>query len=120
MLRRKLNESKNFFTKDKYKTCISLAEMLFEQNNLKASKEILDKLPTKDILLEQLISKLKGKSVYKTLKKINEKNADVFTKFKGTSSLITHCIIEMEKGNREFGILLPSLVDKEKELLKSL
>ena len=122
LLRNKLDEAKKYFSNsEKYKTSLSLASNLFEQSNLEACRDILDKLPTRDSLLKTLVSKLEGKSIYRTLKKIHEdKEVDTLMKAKGISSLITHVLIEMESGNSEFSILLPQLLEKENELLYQL
>lgn len=118
-LQNRLEESKKFFVGEKYKTCISLASMFLGQGNIGSCEETLNKLPSKDQLLERLVSKLKGKSVYKTLKQIHEKDVDGLTKLKGISSLITHCVIEMQDGKREYGMLLPLLIEKEKDLVEN-
>ena len=82
---------------------------------------MLDRLPTRDQLFESLLTKLKGKSVYKTLRQIHEKTeVSDLTKLKGISSLITHCIIEIEGGRKEFGMLLPTLLEKLSELIYGL
>jgi len=120
-LQKRVEEAKKYFFNEKYSTCISLAENNLEQDNLESCEALLNKLPTIDLLLESLISKLKGKSVYKTLKRIHEnKEEDNYTKLKGLSSLITHCIIEVQSGNKEYGVLLPILVEKEKELINEI
>lgn len=117
----RIEEAKKYFSSEKYDTCISLASRFLEQNSLNACENTLNKLPTKDLLLESLVTKLKGKSVYKTLKQIHEnKDMDNLTKVKGLSSLITHCIIEMQSGSKEFGFLLPILLEKESELINEL
>jgi hypothetical protein len=117
----RLTEAGIFFTGEKYKTSLSLASHLFEQNRLAACKVILDNLPTKDELLETLVAKLKGKSIYKTLRRIHEnKDVDSLTKVKGLSSLVTHCVIEMQAGGTEYGMLLPILLEKEEELISEL
>jgi len=120
-LLKRIEEAKKYFFTEKYKTCISLASMLLEQNKLTACEEVLTKLPTKDILLESLVSKLKGKSVYKTLKQIHEnKNMNPLVKIKGLSSLITHCSIECQNGKKEYGVLFPPLLEKLNELISEL
>ena len=113
--------SEKYFTGEKYQTLVSLARRMFETKNLSASEEVLLSLPTSDQLLTELVSKLKGKSIYRTLKKIHEnKEVSTLVKLKGLSSLITHTIIEMESGRSEFGMLLPMLLEKENELLYDL
>jgi hypothetical protein len=117
-LRERLDQCSKYFSGEKYATLLSLSSMFLEQNNLVMCEETLDKLPTMEKLLETLITKLKGKSVYKTLKKLHEgKEQDPLLALKGVSSLITHCCIELEHGQKEFGILLPSLLEKQSQLI---
>ena len=120
-LRNRIEESKRYFSTDQYQTVLSLAESFLSQGNLLSCSNMLDRLPTKDHLLESLVAKLKGKSVYKTLRQIHEKDdVSPLTKIKGLSSLITHTIIEMEAGRKEYGILLPILLEKQSELIYGL
>ena len=70
----------------------------------------VDQFPTQDQLMAQLVEKLKGKSVYHTLKAISEGKVDSPDRaLKGLFSLGTHIAIELEQGNKEFGMLLPAL-----------
>lgn len=120
-LQNKIDEARKYFPGEKHKTSLSLASRLLEQKNLIGCEEILNKFPTRDQLFESLVAKLKGKSIYRTLKQIHEnKEIDALTKIKGVSSLMTHCIIEMQSGNLEYGMLLPVLLEKESELIFSL
>jgi len=120
-LRNRIEESKRYFATDQYQTVLSLAESFLSQGNLVSCSNMLDRLPTKDQLLESLVAKLKGKSVYKTLRQIHEKDGvSPLIKIKGISSLLTHCIIEMESGRKEYGILLPILLEKQSELIYGL
>ena len=120
-LRNRIEEAKRYFSTDRYQTVISLAESFLSSNNLISCSNMLDRLPTRDQLFESLLTKLKGKSVYKTLRQIHEKTeVSDLTKLKGISSLITHCIIEIEGGRKEFGMLLPTLLEKLSELIYGL
>lgn len=80
------------------------------------------KLPTAEQLLDRLIEKLKGKSVYKTLKAIQEGKAasDPIVTMTGLSSLLTHVLIEMKQGHREYGILIPTIFEKMGVMIYSL
>jgi hypothetical protein len=63
--------------------------------------------------LSDLTEKLQGKPVYRTLKQISEKRLKEGDKFlKGLFSLGTHTIIEMEKGNKEYKLLLDFIYEK--------
>jgi len=113
--------AEKYFTCEKYKTQVALARERFTSGRLSACEAIVEQLPTADTLLVELIGRLKGKPIYKTLKKIHaSKDNSVITKLKGFSSLVTHTVIEMEKGNTEYGLLLPMLLEKEQELLYEL
>jgi len=113
--------AEKYFTREKYRTQVALARERFTSDRLPACEAIVERLPTADSLLVELIGRLKGKSIYRTLKEMH-KNSEVraLIKLKGFSSLITHTVIEMEKGNTEYGLLLPMLLEKEQELLYEL
>jgi hypothetical protein len=69
-------------------------------------------------LMKNLLEKLRGKSVYRTLKVISEKNIDSGpVALKGLFSLGTHIAIEMEQGNTEYQKLLPSLCNRIRSIL---
>ena len=73
---------------------------------------------TQEQLMARLIIKLKDKSVYKTLKALSEgKVENTPTALKGLFSLGTHIAIELEQGNKEFGMLLPPLYNKIGKLI---
>lgn len=120
-LRNRLEECKKYFPDLKYRTLLSLAESYLDHGRFSSCENMLNHLPTKEDLLESLVAKLKGKSVHKTLKQMCEgKNTPPLTCLKGFSSLLTHCVIEMESGHPEYGILLPMLLEKQNELVYSL
>ena len=109
------------FTGEQFQTVVSLARKSFDGGNFKACEEMVTRLPTVESLLAALIHKLEGKSIYRTLEKIHKNEAvDPFMKLKGLSSLITHTVIEMEKGGVEYGLILPSLMEKAQALLYEL
>ena len=113
--------AEKYFVRDKFRTQVALARRKFSAGSYRACEDIVRLLPTTDSLMHELMEKLKGKSIFRTLKKIHE-NTDVgpLVKLKGFSSLITHTIIEMEQGKTEYGLLLPLLLEKEQELLYEL
>lgn len=114
----RLFEAEKYFTKKKYVSTVELARELFERGQFDLCKVQLNKLPTSAELLEKLVEKLEGKSVYKTLKQIQEdKVGNDFTTLKGLLSLGTHIVIECEHGNEEYQILLPNLLEKIGEIL---
>ena len=69
-------------------------------------------------MLEQLLEKLKGKSVHKTLSRIVQgKTKNKFENLKGWLSLGTHSAIECEQGNTEFRAVLFEIYEKLGKLL---
>ena len=79
-------------------------------------EQALNSLPTKKELLENLLKKLVGKPVHKTLAKLNEGSLDMSQNpelvLKALFSLGTHTCIECEQGNREYKVLLPVIYEK--------
>lgn len=113
---RRLYIAEQTFTNTEYEPVIKEASQLYKAGKLSVCIEKLDSLPTEDDLLTQLITKLKGKSVHTTLEKIRKgKNVNEYTKAKALTSLLTHCLIEMECGRKEFRLLLPRLSEKVNE-----
>ncbi len=114
----RLSEAEKHFTKKKYLGIVKLTAQLYEAGQFRLCEEQLDKLPTKAELLEQLVNKLKGKSVAKTLKLMQEgRTENSLTTAKGLSSLLTHIIIECENGNSEYKILIPNIIEKLNEII---
>ena len=106
-----------YFINGPEKKIINEALELFHEHKMKEMQKKLDELPTQEDLLAELLEKLKGKPVHKTLKKVLEGKSDnVFTELKGLFSLGTHIAIECEK-DRRFGILLPMVYEKISERL---
>jgi len=113
----RLLEAEKYFTKKKYVDIIELAKELFERGQFDLCEKQLEKLPNNGDLLEKLVEKLKGKSVAKTLKLIQEgKVGNDWTGLKGLMSLGVHLIIEREHGNTEYEILLPIILEKVNEI----
>jgi len=121
----RLVEARKYFDKAEYLVIVERAEYLFQTHQNKLCEEELDKLPNSAKLLEQLVEKLgpqkgrpKGKSVYKTLKLIQEgKMDDNLVTAKGISSLLTHVFIEIEQGNSEYKLLVPKIIEKLNEVI---
>jgi hypothetical protein len=85
-----------------------------------AAKDVLSQLPTEKELLEDIVNKLKDKPVHKTLKRGLKENANDVKFLKGLFSLGTHIVIECEKGNNEYKMLLPTLYSRIGALLKEI
>jgi len=117
----KLTEAEKYFITKEYVDTVELARELFERGQFDLCEKQLAKLPSRAELLDQLVEKLKGKSVYKTLKRIQEGKAGVdWAGLKGLMSLGTHIMIECEHGNTEYRILLPNLLEKISEMIYEL
>jgi len=114
----RLLEAEKYFTQKKYVEIVELAKELFERGQFDLCEKQLSKLPSSGELLEKLVKKLKGKSVYRTLKQIQEGKVgnDLYTA-KGLSSLLTHALIEIEHGNNEYKVLVPIMIEKLNEII---
>lgn len=108
----RLVEAEKYFNETRYKDIVERATYYFENGQEKQAKTLLAKLPSKEKLIAQLVEKLKDKPVHKTLKKMSEGKVTNLESLKGLFSLGTHVIIEMDKGGKEYGILLPLIHEK--------
>jgi len=116
----RLLEVEKYFTQEKYSKIVKTSRRLFEQGSFNLCEEELEELPSNAKLLANLVGKLKGKSVYKTLKRIQEGEGKIesgLVTVKALSSLLTHIIIECEQGNSEYKILVPSVTEKLNEVV---
>lgn len=117
----KLFEAEKYFTKPKYVGIVTEARKVFQAGDFEACKKKLDELPNSGELLERLVSKLKNKHLYKTLRKIEDGTLDPILDSipvaKGLSSLLTHILIECEHGNDEYKILLLNVAEKLNEII---
>jgi len=96
----------------RYQAVVEHAQLAFSEGDLDTCTSLLDELPTEDDLYETLVMKLKGKRVYQTLRKIDEgEELPHWTKFKALTSFLTHLIVECERGNTEYELLLPRILD---------
>ena len=108
----KLLTAEKYFKGTKYSKIVARANRAWDYDGLVECEKELNKLPTEKDLMKALLEKLKGKSVYRTLKKIQEnKQLTSFTELKGLSSLLTHVIIECEK-SPEYRLLVPSILSE--------
>jgi hypothetical protein len=108
---KKLYIIEKYFRGSKYNALVDQCLEHYNKHNYKSLDECLSKFPSEDKLLENLVEKLRGKSVYVGLKKVTEGKANDLDEIKSISSLITHVIIE-SKDNSEFKLLLPMLFEK--------
>lgn len=119
-LETRLSQAERYFSKSKYKSVVERASKFYCEGEYAKASSTLTTLPTSEKLLNDLIPILKGKSVFTTLKKTMEGrgNSD-WTSMKGLTSLCTHCIIECERGNTEYLMLVDMLYEKIGKMLVS-
>ena len=99
----KLLEIRKKFDGTQYDSLITEYMLAYVHDNKTRMDEIIKQLPTDIQLLENLVNKLKGKSVYTNLKKIlNEEKISNIDREITLSSLYTHICIEMKQGNLEY------------------
>lgn len=80
-----------------------VAEERLLAGDIDSAWEVLDEIPSLDKLFEELYVHLKGKSVHKTLMRLKAgKIKNRYEGLKGLSSLLTHIMVECEKGNLRF------------------
>lgn len=120
---KKLSEYDSYFKDDpQCKSTMGLAHTLYNSMNYALCEKTLEKLPTRADLLASLMEKLKGKSAYKNLLKIQEGCIPEvsFTTLKGLSSLMTHAVISCEQGDTRYKRLLPYIAEKIDQLIYQL
>jgi len=109
---RQIEAASVYFSGTQYGKILEAARRAVDEGKLKGAQVILGTLPTDDQLLAQLVEKLKGKSVATTLERIRKREVtEGFTAMKGLSSLMTHVLIECEKGATEFRKLIPVILE---------
>ena len=114
----KIAEVKKYYSGTKYDHLIPALEVCLKFSEYAEAEKVLNKFPTKAFLLDEMVEKLKGKSVYKSLKRISEnKITNNSEMLKGLFSLGTHISIEVGKGNKEYSILYPLVYEKIGKIL---
>jgi hypothetical protein len=109
----RISHADKYFKSPEHDKIVTEATDLYTAGKYKECEAVLDRLPTTEQLFDALIEKLHGKSVYKTLKAIREgKAGDTVTNMTGLSSLMTHVLIEMKQGRREYGMLIPIIYEQ--------
>lgn len=106
--------AEKYFSKA-YPNIIKQANAFYEEGSIGYCEDVLNRLPTQEQLLDELIEKLKGKSIYKTIIEVQSgKCTNKFVRIKMISSLITHVCIECEKDKSDlrYYYLLPWLYDQ--------
>ena len=111
-LRGNVREAEMYFSTS-YPVVVQNIKQAYRAGNIEKVIEGLKKLPTKDKLLGSLLEKLKGKPVHKTLIKfLKEEKLDREVELKGLFSLGTHIVIECQKGNKCYEVLLPYVYER--------
>ena len=114
----KLTEAEKYFKGTKYEYLIPALEACVEASQYAEAEKLIEQFPTTGQLLNTLIESLKGKSAYRTLKRIAEnKVKDNAEMLKGLFSLGTHISIEVNKGNKEYSSLYPLVYEKIGKIL---
>jgi len=107
------NARKKWRSHPEYYPIVLEASELFEKGEEEEARDKLLILPTVAQLLDMLVERLKGKPVYKTLKKISRGDINSeYEEMKGWFSLGTHIAIELEKDHYEYSMLLPLLYER--------
>lgn len=97
----------------RFQPLVDEATAAYVSGDYKKIDEVVKKLPDDIRLLEELVEKLRGKSVYTNLQKLLEgKETSTEQAVISTASLITHVAIDLKEGNKEYRRLLPSLYAK--------
>lgn len=109
----RLLEAQQAYQGTKYDSIVIEASQLYASGKLSVCLEKLKELPSEAQLLHQLIEKLKGKSVYKTLKRLANGHGDGgVMEAVATTSLLTHALLEIKQGNWEYKKLAVSILER--------
>ncbi len=100
----RVDQIEKYFNYDHYKEDVNKVVVALDNGDTDKVTELCETFPTLRDLLRDLLFKLRGKSIYKNLKKVISGSKDVTLERKliGLSSLATHAFIEAEKGRREY------------------
>jgi len=107
-----LVEIEQFYLGTKYDGAVKELEEAFYADDEKQVAYLMKKFPTKRELITTLIDSLKGKPIFKTLKKISEDETCPVEMLKALFSLGTHVTIECQKGHGEYKALLYDLHER--------
>ena len=114
----RLYETVRKFDGSKFTSEVNEMIQAFKKGDDKAFEAAFAKLPTDIQLYDQIIERVKGKSVEKNLKatiKVTKK--DITEQLIAVSSLMTHVAIECKR-NKEYRALLPDLHNKIDSLIR--
>lgn len=109
----RLLEAEQSFRGTQYDNIVIEASQLHRAGKLSECLEKLRELPTQSQLLKRLIEKLRGKSVYKTLKRLrNGQDERGVLEAIAVTSLLTHVLLEIKAGHGEYRRLAISILEK--------
>ena len=115
-----LCEAQKFFKGTCYEKIVVRANNKWSQNHsIQSIQKMLNTLPTDQQLISKLVEQLKGKSIYKNLKRLG-KHKNTIQEAKALSSLLTHAIISVEQGQIEYRKLFPVLLTRINEKIYSI
>lgn len=104
---------KYFLGSKRYDSIAHEAIQMNESGLSDMAEDIADRLPNDKQLYAELLGKLEGKPVHKTLTRLlTESQENKFTELKGWSSLMTHALIECEAGNTEYKLVVHQIYEK--------
>lgn len=104
-----ISNLKRCFDGTRYSYLIRQIDKAYAEGDSKKLSDCISQLPNEETMLAELIEKLKGKSVYKTLKRVMYNKTPSYVALKAMLSLATHIVIEIEKGRGEYCLLLESV-----------
>jgi hypothetical protein len=105
----------------RFQLLVDEATDAYVRGDYKKIDEVVKMLPNDLQLLEALVEKLQGKSVYTNLQKLLEgKETSTEQAIISTASLITHVAIDLKEGHKEYRKLMPSLYAKLGVLINKL
>ena len=98
----RVDQIEKYFNYDHYKEDVAKVIRAYDSND-EALEKLCEAFPTLKDLLRDLLFKLRGKSIYKNLKKVVDGGeVTLERRLIGLSSLATHAFIEAEKGRKEY------------------
>lgn len=107
-----------FSKNERHTKTVIEAKKFYKVGKMNECAALLAKLPTEQQMLEELVERLKGKSVYTNIKKLTEgKVTNKYSALKTYSSLLTHTAIECELGREEYKLLFETILQKIYKLL---
>ncbi len=100
-------DKREVYMHSRYASKIAEAEQLMCHNEFKAAEIVMDSLPSREELIEELNLKLKDKPFMQSMRKVMAGEEDnEYAKLKALSSMVTHIAIECEQGRDEYRFLL--------------